>query len=1030
MTHVRNLLYGLTFLTVALAPVPQAWAQVDQYFRACVSMSRASPGQVIGYCTTAIRSDLLTQRDLATALHARGAAQGALGRYDLAIPDYSEAIRLAPDFTAAFFSRGYASLNVGAYQNAANDFSAVIARDSQRPDAYDARGFAYAQMGRLDLARQDYDRALQLDPRYIPALLDRGFSYQLDRQFDRAIADYNRVITLDPQYVWAYLRRGAAYDFKGEHDRAMQDYDQAVQISPDFAAAFVSRGDSLQSKGEYDRAIADYDKAARFSPRDPTVYVGRGNAYAAKGQFDHALQDFDEAVRLAPEYVAVFTGRANVYIAHGQLDRAIDDYSHAIALVPNSAKSFTYRGNTYVLKRDFDRAFKDFDEASRLDAQDPEVFMGLGGAHRAQGKYDLAIEDYAQALKLDPRFVPALIARGDTFRFMRRYDLAGEDYEQALRLEPRNALVHNARGLLFASLGRYDSALKEYDEAIRIDPRMATSLVNRGGVFISKRAYDLAIAECTEAIRIDPRYIDAFVARGSARTSKQDYTGAIADYEAALQINPKFAVALYGRGIARKKNHDSIGGETDIAAALAIDPNVVRAFSGWGSWQKRVAEQTAGYDVGFGMDILLIAAGGVIVAVIVAPGWPSLLLATAVISGLAGLLLGTGLPVQSPFADVASLMLVGIFLLVAMGSSLALALALAFLSSDRVDVFGMARLRQWARDVLVPQRWPDVTRTSLSPTDLAKRVFVTVSAATGGVVGSLATMRLFWENLAEVFTPQGVVTALVLTIVSVVLIRPLHEYVMDRGLRSMGVDDDTPARWASLWAGISWRTVVRLSIVFVGLFQLDVMYRSLDLCIQRGPVEATYRVVFGGLAPGIVSFYWSAALQLGATTLRRTAARAALILSAAIWYPRTIDMVRIRLLELISWRGDTIVWALVLIAAMAIGIAASLLCNGIPYGAYAFAGGYAIARGRGAYAMYLLSIALFLVTPIAEALHLLLLIVTGENLQGADYLYLSWREFPATAGWILGLFASSFPQLVRGNDLHHAPAERAALAEP
>jgi hypothetical protein len=41
------------------------------------------------------------------------------------------------------------------------------------------------------------------------------------------------------------------------------------------------------------------------------------------------------------------------------------------------------------------------------------------------------------------------------------------------------------------------------------------------------------------------------------------------------------------------------------------------------------------------------------------------------------------------------------------------------------------------------------------------------------------------------------------------------------------------------------------------------------------------------------------------------------------------------------------------------------------------------------------------------------LLVTGEPLNRSDYLYLSWHRFPVTAGWILGLFASSFPQLVR-----------------
>jgi hypothetical protein len=489
---------------------------------------------------------------------------------------------------------------------------------------------------------------------------------------------------------------------------------------------------------------------------------------------------------------------------------------------------------------------------------------------------------------------------------------------------------------------------------------------------------------------------------------------AVEDYDAALRIDPMFAVALYARGQATLKQGNTASGKADVVAAQRLDPNVRRAFTAWGGWQRRMAEQAAGFDRELGHAIIYIAAGAVLVIVVLAEGWAGTLLPAAGVGALAGLLLGTGLPLQSPMVDLANALLVGFFLLGATMLTTILALVLSVVSSDTVNVAAMARLRRRGRQLLMPGCWPNAQPRLLSTTDLAKRIFVTVSAAAGGVVGSLATLHVFWENLAEVFTPQGVVATIVLTLVSVVLIRPLHEYVLDRGLRSASASEDGKDEWPSgIWASVSWRAAVRLLLVFLCLIQLDLMYSSLDFCIQRGSGEATYRVVFAGLLPAIVSYYWSAALQLGVRPLRQSVTLAAVTMGTIIWYPTTVTRLTAWILHVVSWEGGLTVAVVAMLVAMILAAGGAFLAYGLQYAAFAFGGAYAIDRARGAYVVLYVALALVVSTIVAEALFVAELLVTGETLKLPDYPYLSWHRFPDTAGWILGLFASSFPQLVR-----------------
>ena len=254
---------------------------------------------------------------------------------------------------------------------------------------------------------------------------------------------------------------------------------------------------------------------------------------------------------------------------------------------------------------------------------------------------------------------------------------------------------------------------------------------------------------------------------------------------------------------------------------------------------------------------------------------------------------------------------------------------------------------------LAPRRWSDaVGKPTLSQRDLSKRVFVAISAGTGGVVGSLISLGLFWETLQEDFGIRGLFDTVVLTTVSVTLIGPLHEYIMDRGLDASPPLHGAPVE--SIFREFSPKAVLRVGMVVAVFFMLDMTQASLERCVRDGALDAMFLILLGGITPALVSYYWSAALQLGAPSVFRAAtwpsivagavmfstmAFAASVVISALWgvfdppHDHSENGIYVVMKMFLSVVGLT--------CGLALGF--SLLTCGV----YAAAGGYAIDRVTG-----------------------------------------------------------------------------------
>mgnify|MGYP005845005043 CR=1 FL=1 len=139
-----------------------------------------------------LNKELIKHPNNKNAYYERGNSKAALGNYEEAIKDITEAIKL--DSHPAFLSnRSVMHLKIGNYRDALYDATQAIFKNDTFANAYNNRAGAYYKLERLDSAILDYTKAISLEPKNPNTYFNRAKVYQEKGQIEMACSDWEVV---------------------------------------------------------------------------------------------------------------------------------------------------------------------------------------------------------------------------------------------------------------------------------------------------------------------------------------------------------------------------------------------------------------------------------------------------------------------------------------------------------------------------------------------------------------------------------------------------------------------------------------------------------------------------------------------------------------------------------------------------------------------------------------------------------------------------------------------------------------------
>ena len=319
--------------------------------------------------------------------YCRGFVHDCRGDANLAIADYSEAIRLNPKYAEAYHGRGTVYYNTHEQDKAIADYTEAIqlypAYEGRRAKVLRNRGWVYEDKETIDgysKAIADYEWARNCGRIYCSEVecdvyFKRGKLYAEDGNYDRAIADMSAIIELDDGISADYdeaSRRGPEYD----PDSYPTNYG-----SEPAGQAYNNRGFYYCKKGEYDRAIADFTEVLRIynervelipesNPDFAIIYLNLGSVYQTKMDYDKAIENYDNVVRICPNYVEDFVNSKFAYGGQEEVEKAIELLDRIYSWPPQSETDFYYTGVQALFRDDVSAAEDAFQIALLLDYHD------------------------------------------------------------------------------------------------------------------------------------------------------------------------------------------------------------------------------------------------------------------------------------------------------------------------------------------------------------------------------------------------------------------------------------------------------------------------------------------------------------------------------------------------------------------------------------------------------------------------------------------------------------------------------------
>lgn len=278
-----------------------------------------------------------------------GRNANAQERWDEAIKQFNQVIKLSPDYSSGYSFRAEAYIGLQKWAEATDDI--VKASDIDVDDkAFYLMISLPQEAASLLKSKLQIQMVKQPSNRYWAQCL--GAVAYSNHEWDEAITYYEKANKIDAHPLLLGII-SECYGNKGDYSKALDYVERALNLTPDDYNLIELKALILSNLGRFEECLVERDKYVAKYPDDYASYLNRAGSRLDSHKFNDAIEDYNTAIVLAP-YIAdqpyFLVRRGDAYRLSGKLEEAFKDYRHLLEYERDSVLStkslipFAYSG--------------------------------------------------------------------------------------------------------------------------------------------------------------------------------------------------------------------------------------------------------------------------------------------------------------------------------------------------------------------------------------------------------------------------------------------------------------------------------------------------------------------------------------------------------------------------------------------------------------------------------------------------------------------------------------------------------------
>jgi serine/threonine protein kinase/tetratricopeptide (TPR) repeat protein len=332
------------------------------------------------------------------------------GKWEEALPHYSNAVALDPNMGRAYAGMAVMSANMGRKSDADTYYQKAMTHLDRMSDRekYRTRGGYYLMTRQPDKAIQEYNALVEQYPADAVGPSNLALSYFFTRDMPKAMEQGKRAVELSPK---ALLQRNnlALYSiYAGDYPAGEKAAQDVLQQNPAYADALGALGIAQTGEGHFTAATATYQKLAALSPRGASMAtMGLADIAELQGRTTEAISLLEKGIA-ADLGAKDSAGAAAKTIALGQAYLAQPDKKKALVAADSAVKLDSQpsvlmaAGELYVNGGDTPRATKLVAQLSAKIEPEPQLYGALlqGSIALSRGQKMEAVQSFEKAQKI------------------------------------------------------------------------------------------------------------------------------------------------------------------------------------------------------------------------------------------------------------------------------------------------------------------------------------------------------------------------------------------------------------------------------------------------------------------------------------------------------------------------------------------------------------------------------------------------------------------------------------------------------